>query len=206
MDLDAEIHWQKVYGAKADDEVSWYEPRPDRSLELVHEALSQGARSVIDIGGGSSRLVDALLEDQLDRLAVLDVSETALERAAERLGPNAERIEWIQGDVTMVSDVGRFDVWHDRALYHFLITDEARGAYRSLLEHTVTDRGWAIIATFGPQGPDRCSGLAVRRYDAATLAREIGPGFDLRGSELVDHTTPHDKHQQFVYTVFRRTE
>jgi SAM-dependent methyltransferase len=204
MNLDSHLHWEKVYGTKADDEVSWYEPSPDLSLKLVREAEAQGARSVIDIGGGTSRLVDGLLDDDLDRLAVLDLSETALERARDRLGSKAERVEWIQGDITQMTDVGRFDVWHDRALFHFITSDEGRRAYRSLLERTVTDRGWAIIATFGPQGPERCSGLEVERYDAESLAREVGSGFKLHRSELVDHTTPREKHQQFVYTVFGR--
>jgi len=205
VDTQGKAHWERVYGSKADDEVSWYEPSPDLSLKLVRDALAHGASSVIDIGGGTSRLVDALVGEDLDRLAVLDLSATALARAKGRLGAQADRVEWICADVAEVSDVGRFDVWHDRALFHFLTADDSRRSYRALLERTVLPGGSALIATFGPQGPERCSGLEVRRYDMVALEREIGPSFILKESQLVDHVTPAGRHQQFLYAVFSRT-
>jgi hypothetical protein len=204
VEQDTKAHWEEVYGTKADDEVSWYEPSPDLSLKLVREAIAEGARSVVDIGGGSSRLVDALLDDELDRLAVLDVSETALRRGRKRLGARADRVEWIPADITEVSDIGRFDVWHDRALFHFLTSAAARETYRALAERTVGAQGVLVIATFGPEGPDRCSGLDVERHDVDRLGRELGPSFALRDSQLVDHVTPHGTHQQFLYAVFVR--
>ena len=206
MTTGTETHWEKIYGRRADDEVSWYEPSPDLSLKLVREALAQGARSVIDVGGGTSRMVDALLEEELDRIAVLDVSEIALDRAKQRLGSNAGRVEWIHGDIAKLSDVGMFDVWHDRALFHFLTSAGARTHYGRLLDKTVSAKGFAIIATFGPEGPETCSGLPVERYDAVALGRELGDGFELRDSRTVDHLTPHGKHQQFMYAVFGRSD
>jgi SAM-dependent methyltransferase len=205
VDTEGKVHWEKVYGTKAEDEVSWYEPRPELSLQLVRSAIVHGARSVIDVGGGTSRLVDALVAEDLDRLAVLDVSETALQRAKERLGSAAQRVDWICGDVLHIEGVGRFDVWHDRALFHFLTSEDSRRSYRALLERTVDPGGFALIATFGPQGPERCSGLDVRRYDTTTLEREIGPSFVLKESHLVDHVTPQSRHQQFLYAIFSRT-
>lgn len=205
MDAEQKSHWESVYGSKADDEVSWYEARPDLSLKLIRDAIAHGARSVIDVGGGTSRLVDALLAESLDRVAVLDLSETALERAKERLGADAERVEWICADISNVADIGRFDVWHDRALLHFLTSEESRHHYRTLLERTVNPGGSAIIATFGPQGPETCSGLDVERYDVPVLEHEIGPSFVLKGSQLVDHVTPRERHQQFLYAEFSRT-
>ena len=206
MAVEGREHWEKVYTAKADDEVSWYEPSPDWSLKLVREAIAQGGRSVIDVGGGTSRLVDALLDDELDRLAVLDVSETSLRRAQERLGPRSDKVEWIEADIRTATDLGHFDVWHDRALFHFLIADEDRWAYRALLDRALSPHGVAIIATFGPQGPERCSGLDVRRYDSLALGGELGSSFTLREEHLVDHLTPHEAHQQFLYTLFARSD
>ena len=202
--MTTEAHWEKVYGTKADDDVSWYESSPDLSLKLIRETLAKGARSVIDVGGGTSRLIEALLSENLDRLAVLDLSVTALERAKERLGAGADRVEWIAGDVSGISDVGPFDVWHDRALFHFLTSDEKRKQYVKLLEKTVTSKGFVVIATFGPEGPETCSGLPVERYDAAALRGELGQAFDLREAQIVDHLTPHGRHQQFMYAVFAR--
>ncbi|TMK77534.1 MAG: methyltransferase domain-containing protein [Actinobacteria bacterium] len=118
MVVDRKAHWESVFRKRADDELSWYEPRPEHSLELIRAAMSQGARSLIDIGGGTSRLVDALVDEPLDRIAVLDISDTALEKTRGRLGTRAGAIEWISADVTAVDEVGTFDIWHDRAVFH----------------------------------------------------------------------------------------
>lgn len=201
---DGTSYWDRVYGAKADDQVSWYEGRPGMSLGLVHEAIAAGARSVIDIGGGTSHLVDTLVDDGLERLAVLDISETALDRARHRLGSRGEGVEWIAGDVTAIEEVGRFDVWHDRALFHFLTLPDQRERYRALLERTLSENGRAIVATFGPHGPDRCSGLEVDRYDANALGRQLGSTFTLQECHTVDHLTPRGIHQEFIYAVFAR--
>jgi len=204
MSDDRQAHWDHVYATKQDDEVSWYEPKPDHSLELVDAALSEGARSIVDIGGGTSRLVDGLIRRDLDRLAVLDVSESALARSRDRLGPLARKVEWISADVTDLDDLGVFDIWHDRAVFHFLITEEDRRRYRDLAAKTLPAGGRLIIATFGPDGPNRCSGLDVRRYDRALLSSELGAGFIPARDQIVDHQTPAGRHQQFLYAMFVR--
>lgn len=204
MPTDRAAHWNHVYATKQDDEVSWYEPKPEHSLQLVDTALAEGARSLIDIGGGTSRLVDTLIDRDLDRLAVLDVSEMALVQARERLGARANEVQWISGDVTELSSVGEFDIWHDRAVFHFLITEADRERYQDLAAKTVPSGGYMIMATFGPEGPIRCSGLDVRRYDRALLSTELGVEFILVRDEIVDHRAPAGRRQQFTYAMFRR--
>jgi SAM-dependent methyltransferase len=204
MSDDRQAHWDHVYATKQDDEVSWYEPKPDHSLELVDAALSEGARSLVDIGGGTSRLVDGLIGRDVDRLAVLDVSEAALARSRDRLGPLARKVEWISADVTDLDDLGVFDIWHDRAVFHFLITEEDRRRYRDLAAKTLPAGGRLIIATFGLNGPNRCSGLDVRRYDRALLSNELGDSFTPARDQIVDHQTPDGRHQQFLYAMFVR--
>jgi SAM-dependent methyltransferase len=205
MDDEGKEHWETVFRTKADDDVSWFEAAPGLSLTLIRRAISSGARAIIDVGGGTSRLVDALLEEHLERMAVLDISEAALQRTKERLGSRAGNVEWIAADIRDEPDLGHFDVWHDRALFHFLTAEDDRLLYRRLLARTLGERGTAIIATFGPEGPERCSGLDVHRYDAEGLGRELGPAFALQESDIVDHVTPHGRHQQFLYAVFGRS-
>jgi SAM-dependent methyltransferase len=204
MTNDRKAHWESVFQKRADDQLSWYEPRPEHSLELVHAAIAQGARSLVDIGGGTSRVVDALLEEGLDRIGVLDVSDTALARTRDRLGPRATEVEWFSADVTEVDQIGTFDIWHDRAVFHFLLSEDDRRRYRELVERTVPEGGYAIVATFGSQGPERCSGLGVRRYDERELLEEMGVGFALVRSFVVDHPMPAGGQQQFVYVMMTR--
>jgi 2-polyprenyl-3-methyl-5-hydroxy-6-metoxy-1,4-benzoquinol methylase len=159
---------------------------------------------VIDVGGGASRLVDRLLAEGVGRVAVLDLSEVALDIDRERLGDAADRVEWIAASVTELHDVGSFDVWHDRAVFHFLTDDADRRRYVELLDHTVSPEGFAVMATFAPDGPERCSGLEVRRYDAQQLASELGAGWRLLEQERITHVTPHDVQQRFLYARLRR--
>jgi SAM-dependent methyltransferase len=202
--MDRSKHWEAIYHSRSPEEVSWYESSPAVSLRWVEEALMDGKDSVIDVGGGASRLIDHLVNLNVSRLAVLDVSEGALDVARERLGDASERVEWIVADVTEVQDLGRFDVWHDRAVFHFLTDPSERARYVSLCERTTSPGGVAIVATFAPDGPATCSGLPVQRYGAADLARVCGPNFELTGSERHVHTTPAGVDQPFVYASFRR--
>lgn len=202
--VDLARHWDRIYTAKAPDEVSWYEADPTTSLTFIRRALGEGARSVIDVGGGSSRLVDRILELDVERVAVLDHSAVALDVAKSRLGIDANRVRWIAGSVTELSAVGSFDVWHDRALLHFLTDESDRRCYAHLLEQTVPTGGFAIIATFAPDGPERCSGLDVRRYDAPLLSRELGGSWVAIDECRVTHTTPAGFEQRFQYAMFRR--
>ena len=158
---------------------------------------------MIDVGGGSSPLASRLLEAGY-AVAVLDVSEAALDRAKARMGAPAIGVEWIVADLTEVGDVGRFDLWHDRAVFHFLTDPADRAKYVALLSRTVPPGGHAVIATFAPDGPEQCSGLPVRRYDARSLTRELGPGFTLLKSVPEAHRTPWGVAQSFQYSVFRR--
>ena len=166
--------------------------------------LEEGAESVIDIGGGASSLVDELLDLGVKRVAVLDISEAGLAVSKRRLGSRARLVEWIVGDVTTVEAVGRFDVWHDRAVFHFLIDEEDRRRYVRLAERTIQPGGTAVMATFAWDGPERCSGLEVRRYDAGQLAEQCGSGFELTQSERYVHTTPSGSHQNFLFATFHR--
>lgn len=201
---DRHAHWEGVYERLADDEVSWYQQRPASSLRLVERTGKGASASVLDAGGGTSRLVDALLDAGFTRPAVLDVSETALERARQRLGPRAARVQWIAADVTRWRPDRTFDVWHDRALFHFLVEARDRVAYRDALGAALPPGGDVIIGTFAPDGPERCSGLAVVRYDPAALAAELGPAYRLIETAAEDHLTPKGKVQRFQFCRFQR--
>lgn len=196
--------WDWIYATRALDTVGWYEPDPATSRRLVTAAVDRGARSIIDVGAGASYLVDHLLELGLERVAVLDVSEAALAVARHRLGTRAQDVKWIVGDLASVANVGAFDIWHDRAAFHFLLEPEARDAYVRLAERTLTVGGTAIIATFADDGPERCSGMPVRRYEPGALALEFGPAFRPIDSLRYLHHTPAGAPQQFQYTAMER--
>ncbi len=189
-------HWETVYGSKRDAELSWTLREPATSLALIAEACPTGR--VIDIGGGTSLLADSLL-DRCYSVTVLDISHTAIDRARTRLG---DRASWMVADVTSAPDLQTFDVWHDRAVFHFLTTAEDRVAYVELLARTVPAGGHAIIATFTLDGPEKCSGLAVQRYDGPMLAAKLGPRFKLLKSIPELHRTPWGAQQSFQYSLF----
>lgn len=195
-------HWNSLYATNMDSEVSWTELEPRRSLSLIASACPAPAR-VIDVGGGTSPLPGRLLDAGYE-VAVLDISEVALAESRRRLGARADQVRWVPADITSVPDLGQFDVWHDRAVFHFLTSPLDRATYVSLLSRTVPLGGHAVVATFAPDGPDRCSGLEVRRYDEQSLAAELGVGFALEASSRETHLTPWGKPQSFQYAVFRR--
>lgn len=193
-------HWDGIYAAKAEDEVSWFQARPGPSLELVaRTGAGRGAR-IVDVGGGASRLVDALLDEGYERVAVLDVADAALARARSRLGARASRVAWIAADVRTWAPDGPYDVWHDRAAFHFMARPEDRAAYRATLLRAVPVGGHVIVATFASDGPERCSGLPVVRWEPDALATELGPSFRLAESLREDHVTPAGKVQRFQYS------
>lgn len=202
--MDRTEHWDRIYERRSPREVSWYERTPTISIRRVREAVRGGARSLLDVGGGASTLVDEALELGLHRIGVLDISQRALNAAAERLGSRASQVEWIVGDVTTIDDVGMFDIWHDRAVFHFLTDAFDQERYVSLCERTVTPGGIAIVATFAPDGLEMCSGLPVWRYDGSGLAERCGPRFELLDSERHVHLTPRGIEQRFMYASFRR--
>lgn len=203
--LDRKAHWERVYGSKGEAEVSWYQQDPRLSLELIESVAPDRRGRIVDVGGGASVLVDRLLDLPFERIAVLDISEAALDRARSRLGERAGRVEWIVADVTESPELGAFDVWHDRAVFHFLTAAEDRRKYVELARRTVPEGGHLIVATFAGGGPKRCSDLEVCRYDARSLAAELGEGFALVRDATEVHTTPRGAAQEFTYGVFRRT-
>lgn len=195
-------HWESIYTSKSEADMSWTQPDASPSLALIGKVCRRGA--VIDVGSGTSILPKALL-DRGYSVTVLDISQQALNRAKERLGEDAARIRWMPADVTAHPDLGRFDVWHDRAVFHFLASDADRRSYRDLLLRTVLKGGHVIIATFALDGPEKCSGLEVVRYSSNTLATELGSPFRLVEDILQTHETPWGTQQKFQYSVFQVT-
>lgn len=203
-DMDRTKHWESIYRTRGERDVSWFEEVPTVSLQLIEAAGLSPGTCVIDIGGGESRLVDELLARGLHCLAVLDVSHEALVHTRARLGEAAQTVRWIEADVTGAWSLEPMDIWHDRAVFHFLVDPADRRRYVARLRETVKPRGSAIIATFAPDGPERCSGLPVVRYSPATLADELGDGFRLIESRLHQHPTPGGPIQSFQYSRFQR--
>lgn len=197
-------HWERVFSEKDEAEVSWFEARPTTSLTLIAGlGLGPDAR-VVDVGAGASRLVDGLLEMGVRAPLVLDVAQAALDKARARLGPRADEARWVVADVRSWTPDAMRDVWHDRAAFHFMVRPEDREAYGATLRKALNVGGHAIIATFASDGPERCSGLPVVRYDPEALAAELGPDFALVEARREAHVTPTGKVQSFQYSVLRR--
>ncbi len=202
--MDTKSHWDKVYAVKAPDAVSWYRPHLETSLALMERAASSHSAAVIDVGGGESTLVDDLLVRGYRKITVLDVSKTAIEVTKKRLGEAAQQVTWITGDVTEVPlDADAYDVWHDRAVFHFLTNPAHRISYVRQVARAVRAGGHVIVSTFGPEGPTKCSGLEVMRYDADSLHGEFGGRFRLVESSKELHQTPFGTTQQFLYCYCR---
>lgn len=198
-------HWNGIYGRKAETELSWFQDDPTISLELAELAGVTPASRVIDIGGGVSRVTDALLARGLHDLSVLDLSETALGTLRARLGPQGRDVTFIAADVTTWSPDGVYDLWHDRAVFHFLVEPADRAAYLDRLSRALRPGGHAIIATFAPDGPESCSGLPVVRYSPADLAETLGPGYALVTHRAQHHRTPAGVSQSFQFSLFRKS-
>jgi SAM-dependent methyltransferase len=203
-ETDLKAHWEEVYSTKGATGVSWYQGEPRLSLELIWAVAPAAGGRIIDIGGGASLLVDRLLDLPFERIAVLDIAETVLEAVRSRLGKRAETVEWIAADITEIQDVGAFDVWHDRAVFHFLTDATNREKYVDLARRTVSEGGHLIIASFADDGPMLCSDLDVCRYNATSMAAELGEDFSLIKEAGETHTTPWNTRQAFFYGVFRR--
>jgi trans-aconitate methyltransferase len=197
-------HWEDVYRTKGERDVSWFQETPALSLELIRAAGATRLSPILDIGGGASRLVDALVGEGYAAVTVLDLSESALAAVKARLGQAAAGVTWIVADVVGWKPRQRYEVWHDRAAFHFLTDADDRTAYVACLREALQPRGHAIIATFAPDGPERCSGLPVVRYDAASLGEVLGDTFSLIETRRHDHHTPMGSAQRFQFSVFRR--
>lgn len=197
-------HWNGVYAEKGELNVSWFQEIPSLSLDLLAAVGSTPGSAIIDVGGGSSRLVDALVDGGYRRVTVLDLSDAALSLAKARLGQRADAVTWIAADVTQWSPPCHYDVWHDRAAFHFLTEQRDRDAYASRLAAALRPGGHAIIGTFALDGPERCSGLPVVRYDAAKLSATLGNCFEFIETRQQNHATPWGSTQRFQFSIFRR--
>jgi ubiquinone/menaquinone biosynthesis C-methylase UbiE len=199
-------HWEQVYATKASDSVSWFQEHAEQSLQLVHNTGLGKDAAIIDVGGGASRLVDDLMAEGYIDLTVLDLSSAALAVAKQRLGKHADTVHWTEGDITRAKfPIHRFDIWHDRAVFHFLTDPADRHAYVERVMRAVHPGGHVIIATFAEDGPEKCSGLPVMRYQPETLHAEFGEAFHLVKHNKEAHHTPFGTEQQFVYCYCRKS-
>ena len=203
-DASRRSHWESVYTSKGENEVSWFQESPALSLALIAEIGAKPESAIIDVGGGASRLVDYLIERGFRDVSVLDLSAAALKAARNRLGGNADKAHWLVADATNWEPLRTYDIWHDRAAFHFLTEAVDRDGYLARLKRALNIGGHAIMATFALDGPDKCSGLPVERYDAARLARTLGSGFKLKRSQPDEHATPWGAQQRFQFSVFQR--
>jgi 2-polyprenyl-3-methyl-5-hydroxy-6-metoxy-1,4-benzoquinol methylase len=202
--MDSKSHWETVYTTKNPTEVSWYRPHLETSLRLIEEAAGRHAARIIDVGGGESTLVDDLSAAGYSDLSVLDISQTALDVAKVRMGNAGDAVQWLCGDITsIVLPRHHYDVWHDRAVFHFLTDAASRAAYVRQVAHAVRPGGHVIVATFGPEGPTKCSGLEVVRYGPDALHDQFGPAFELEKHTTELHRTPAGSVQQFTYCYCR---
>ncbi len=202
--MSRQAHWETVYSQKHEDELSWHQPSPAASLELLDHVGLHADASVADIGAGTSRLVDSLLARGLGDITLLDMSGAALDATRARLGAAGASVSWTVADVTRWQPARRFDFWHDRAVFHFLTAPEDRAAYIARLRDSLKTGGHAVIATFALDGPEKCSGLPVMRYAPQTLAETLGAGVDLIAERRHLHQTPWGSTQAFQYSLFRR--
>lgn len=205
--MDHKQHWEQIYSTKPSDAVSWFQNHADQSLRLIHNTGLGKDAAIIDVGAGASTLVDDLLAEGYTDLTVLDLSPAALMVAKQRLANHAECVSWAEGDVTRAEfPVHRFDIWHDRAVFHFLTEPPDRHAYVEQVIRSVRPGGHVIVATFAEDGPEKCSGLPVLRYQPESLHAEFGDAFLLVGHEKEAHHTPSGAVQQFVYCYCRKAD
>lgn len=202
--MEQKAHWEQVYATKSADAVSWFQEHAEQSLKLIRQTGVSTSAAIIDVGGGASTLVDDLLENDYTALTVLDLSGAALATAQKRIGSRAGKISWLEANVTDANlPAHAYDVWHDRAVFHFLTSQNERDAYVETVQRSVKPGGHVIVATFAEDGPLQCSGLPVMRYSADTLHDEFGAGFRLVQHEREEHKTPFGAVQKFIYCYCR---
>ena len=202
MKLDSRKHWETVYETKNPDQVSWTQENPKTSLEFIHSFGLKKTAKIIDIGGGDSKLVDYLLDAGFENISVLDISATALEKAKKRLGEKANKVNWIASDIAEFKPNITFDIWHDRATFHFLTTPDQIKKYMSIARKSVN--GFLTIGTFSQDGPKKCSGLQIKQYNEQQLTSELKNGFNKIKCVTEDHLTPFGTKQNFIFCSFKR--
>lgn len=201
-DMNRKKHWETVYETKNSNQVSWTQELPKTSLDFIHSFEVDKTARIIDIGGGDSKLVDCLIDNGFENITVLDISSKALDKAKSRLGDKAEKVNWIVSDITEFEPNTTFDIWHDRATFHFLTTKEQVSKYLDIARNSVN--GYMTIGTFSKNGPTKCSGLDIKQYDEQTLTAELEKGFDKLKCVTEDHTTPFNTTQNFLFCSFKR--
>ncbi len=198
-------HWDQVYRSKGEGGVSWFEASPALSLVLIHATTISTKSAIIDIGGGAARLVDALLDERFEDVTVLDLAPAALTNAKARLGARAAKVHWLDADVTTWDPLRAYDLWHDRAVFHFLTDVDDRAAYARCAAKALRAGGHLIIGTFAPDGPERCSSLPVMRHDAESIGASLGDAFRLVESRPHEHRTPAGAIQRFQFSRYVKT-
>lgn len=203
-DFNRSEHWENIYTTKKLEEVSWYQPIPTTSLEIINSFHLPKTAKIIDVGGGDSFLVDNLLENGFTDITVLDVSQNALLRAKERLGEKANAVKWILTDAAAFNPPEKYDLWHDRAAFHFLIRKDEIASYVNAAQNGVAENGKMIIATFSEEGPEKCSGIEIKQYGENTLPQMFEAHFDNLNCKTVNHPTPSGKVQNFLFCSFQK--
>ncbi|HQZ24409.1 MAG TPA: class I SAM-dependent methyltransferase [Flavobacterium sp.] len=202
MEIERKNHWETVYETKQPNEVSWTQENPKTSLDFIRETHLDKTAKIIDIGGGDSNLVDFLLEEGYENISVLDISANALERAKKRLGKNAEKVTWIVSDITEFKPETKYDIWHDRATFHFLTTEEQIKKYTEITQKWIN--GYLIIGTFSENGPKKCSGLDIKQYSETAMENQFSNSFKKLKCITEDHTTPFETKQNFTFCLFEK--
>lgn len=197
-------HWETIYQTKELKDVSWFEPTPETSLAFFKQCSLPKTAKIIDIGGGDSFLVDHLLNDGYQNIAVLDISDAAINRAKERLGNKANKVKWIVADVTTFSPTEKYDFWHDRAAFHFLTNEQEITKYLNTAQKSLEETGILVIGTFSKQGPKKCSGIEIKQYSESTMTKRLDVFFEKMKCITLDHKTPFNTLQNFVFCSFKK--
>jgi ubiquinone/menaquinone biosynthesis C-methylase UbiE len=203
MSLDRKAHWENIYNSKQLNEVSWFEPTPETSLSFFRQFNTPLNAKIIDVGGGDSLLVDNLLALGYTEVTVLDISEAALNRAKARLGGKAALVKWVVADAASFTPVERYDFWHDRAAFHFLTNEEEIESYISTIRRGLNKDGRLVVGTFSDKGPTKCSGIEIKQYSEQTLSERLQACFEKIKCITIDHLTPFNTIQNFVFCSFR---
>ena len=205
MTVSRKQHWEHVYETKGPTELSWFQTVPSKSMAMIRATGVPTEAPIIDVGAGVSSLVDVLRNSDYSNITVLDIANSAIAESRARLGDAASSIKWISADVLEWAPIGRYYVWHDRAVFHFLVNETSAKTYLNTMRTALVPGGYFILATFGPDGPDRCSSLEVQRYSIETLTALLEQDFELKSYELEDHTTPTGNVQQYLYSCWQMT-
>lgn len=203
-EFDRKKHWENIYQTKELKEVSWFQPTPETSLDFLKQFNIPTSAQIIDVGGGDSFLVDHLLDLGYQNVSVLDISAVAIERAKQRLGERAKDVTWIVSDITQFEPTEEYDFWHDRAAFHFLTDEQEVSSYLETAENNIKTSGVMVIGTFSDQGPKKCSGIEIKQYTEATMNERLKGRFEKINCITVDHKTPSDSVQNFVFCSFRK--